>query len=98
LIFMYELFVSAILVMRKILARRIDIKPGIIAMETSLESDLEVTLLALLVTLTPGSVVMEVSEDNNILYTHIMDIPELSFAVNKSKVRFEKAIKKVTRP
>ena len=70
LLFMYELLISSILVMRKILARRIDIKPGIIAMETSLESDLEVTLLALLVTLTPGSVVMEVSEDNNcLLYT-----------------------------
>ncbi len=98
LLFMYELLISSILVMRKILAYRLDIKPGIIAMETSLISDLEVTLLALLVTLTPGSVVMEVSEDNKILYTHIMDIPELSISVLNSAGKFEEAIKKVTRP
>lgn len=98
ILFMYELLISSILVMRKILARRIDIKPGIIAMDTSLKSDLEVTLLSLLVTLTPGSVVMEVSEDNKVLYTHIMDIPELSVSVINSKEKFEEAIKKVTRP
>jgi multicomponent Na+:H+ antiporter subunit E len=66
-------------------------------METSLESDLEVTLLSLLLTLTPGSVVMEVSHDNKVLYIHAMDIPELSDLVLRSRDRFEEAIKKVTR-
>jgi multicomponent Na+:H+ antiporter subunit E len=97
LIFIRELFASSLLVIRKIIKPRIDIKPGIVAMETSLESDLEVTLLSLLLTLTPGSVVMEVSHDNKVLYIHAMDIPELSDLVLRSRDRFEEAIKKVTR-
>lgn len=98
LIFIYELFTSSILVIRKIIRPRINIKPGIYTLETSLQGDIEVTLLALLITLTPGSVVMEISSDNKILYVHAMDFPEMSDAVLKSKYRFEEAIKKVTRP
>lgn len=98
LLFIYELFSSSILVIRKIIRPKINIKPGIIRFETSLQGDMEVTLLALLLTLTPGSVVMEISSDNKILYVHAMDIPELSDAVLQSKTKYEEAIKKVTRP
>jgi multicomponent Na+:H+ antiporter subunit E len=97
LIFIWEMLVSSILVLSKIIPPKIRIKPGIVAMETSLEGDIEVTLLSLLITLTPGSVVMEVSPDYKVLYTHVMDIPELSDAVLRSRDRFENAIKKVTR-
>ncbi|MGI6119495.1 MAG: Na+/H+ antiporter subunit E [Desulfosporosinus sp.] len=98
LIFIYELCTSSILVIRKIIQPKINIKPGIYQLETSLQGDVEVTLLALLITLTPGSVVMEISADNKILYVHAMDFPEVSDAVLQSKHRFEEAIKKVTRP
>jgi len=67
-------------------------------LNTSLEGEVEVTLLALLITLTPGSVVIEISPDNKVLYVHAMDIPELSDGVRQSQIRFEKAIKRVTRP
>lgn len=97
-LFIYELFASSIMVIREIVKPQIDIKPGIISFATSLESDLEVTLLALLLTLTPGSVVMEISPDKKLFYIHAMDIPELSDAVIRSKEKFEEAIKKVTRP
>lgn len=98
LLFIYELFTSSILVIGKTIKPKIDIKPGIFSLETSLQGDIEVTLLALLLTLTPGSVVIDVSPDNKVFYIHAMDIPELSDAVLKSKIKFEEAIKKVTRP
>ncbi|TDL66164.1 Na+/H+ antiporter subunit E [Rhodococcus qingshengii] len=96
-VFIYELFTSSILVIRQILRPKINITPGIFTLETELEGDLEVTLLALLLTLTPGSVVVEVTSDSKKFYIHAMDIPESSNAVLQSKVKFEKAIKKVTR-
>ncbi|MDR7078483.1 multicomponent Na+:H+ antiporter subunit E [Neobacillus niacini] len=96
-VFIYELFTSSILVIRQILRPTINITPGIFTLETELEGDLEVTLLALLLTLTPGSVVVEVSSDSRKFYIHAMDIPESSDAVLQSTVKFEKAIKKVTR-
>ncbi|MDD4752995.1 MAG: Na+/H+ antiporter subunit E [Desulfitobacteriaceae bacterium] len=97
-IFIYELFASSILVIWKIIQPKINIRPGIFSLETSLQGDIEITLLALLITLTPGSVVMEISPDNKVFYIHAMDIPELSDSVLRSKTRFEEAIKKVTRP
>ncbi|MFZ7944509.1 MULTISPECIES: Na+/H+ antiporter subunit E [Bacillaceae] len=96
-LFLYELFTSCILVIRQILRPKINITPGIFTLETELEGDLEVTLLALLLTLTPGSVVVEISSNSKKFYIHAMDIPESSDAVLLSKNKFEKAIKKVTR-
>jgi len=97
LVFIYELFTSSILVIRQVIRPKINITPGIFTLETELEGDLEVTLLALLLTLTPGSVVMEVSPNNKLFYIHAMDIPESSDAVLRSTSKFEEAIKKVTR-
>jgi multicomponent Na+:H+ antiporter subunit E len=98
LVFIFELFTSSIVVIQQVISPRINITPGIITLETELEGDVEITLLALLLTLTPGSVVVEVSTDNKKFYIHAMDIPISSDAVRKSTIKFEKAIKKVTRP
>ncbi|NLP41792.1 MAG: Na+/H+ antiporter subunit E [Veillonellaceae bacterium] len=96
-IFIHELFASSIVVIQRIIRPKINIKPGIFSVETSLKGDVEVTLLALLLTLTPGSVVMEISSDNKVMYIHAMDIPEMSDSVLRSKGKFEEAIKKVSR-
>lgn len=97
LLFLHEMLVASIMIIKIIMRPKMNIKPGIFSLETSLEEDVEVTLLALLLTLTPGSVVMEISDDNKTFYIHTMIIPELSNAVLQSKERFENAIKKVTR-
>ena len=96
LLFIYQLFASSIVVIQRIIKPKLDIKPGIVAFETDLERDIEVTLLAALITLPPGSVVVEISPDNKVLYIHAMDIPELSDGVFLSKLKFEEAIRKVT--
>lgn len=76
---------------------RLNLTPGIFTLETDLERDVEVTLLAMLITLTPGSVVLEISPDHKCLYIHGMDLPESIDSVNKSKLRFEDKIRQVTR-
>ncbi|MBS4201382.1 Na+/H+ antiporter subunit E [Bacillus sp. FJAT-49732] len=97
LIFIYELVMSAYVVLKHILSREIDIKPGIFTYETSLKSDWEVTTLAMLLTLTPGSVVMEVSPEGNVFYIHALDIERYKGDLIRSLGRFEKAIMEVTR-
>lgn len=97
LIFLYEALTSSIFVIKEILRPKITLTPGIMKLETSLESDIEITLLSLLLTLTPGSVVMDVLPKEKVLYLHAMDMPESKEAVLKSTEKFEKAIKRVTR-
>ncbi|MFD1706553.1 Na+/H+ antiporter subunit E [Siminovitchia sediminis] len=97
LIFISELFQSALLVMKHIVSREIDVKPGIFSYETQLKTDWEVTTLAMLLTLTPGSVVMEVSPQGNVFYIHALDIERYKDTLIRSLGKFEKAIMEVTR-
>jgi|SRR5690625_700539 len=97
LIFASEIFHSSIVVIKHILSPRLDLKPGIFAYETILLSEWEVTTLSLLLTLTPGSVVMEVNETGNVIYVHAMDINRYQADLERSLKRFEKAIMEVTR-
>ena len=97
LIFNRELFHSTILVIRHILSPKIKIKPGIFKYETVLKGEWEVTALALLLTLTPGSVVMEVNPEGDTFYIHGMDVEESKDMLITSLGKFEKAIMEVTR-
>lgn len=97
ILFIHELNTSAMMVMKHVLRPKIDVKPGIFKVETDLEGDLEITLLSLLICLTPGSVIMEVTPDSKVLYIHGLNMPESKDSVLKSKAVFEKAIKDVTR-
>ncbi|HEX5564265.1 MAG TPA: Na+/H+ antiporter subunit E [Sporosarcina sp.] len=97
LIFISELTQSSIVVLRQILSPELKIKPGIFKYETVLKSDVEVTMLSLLLTLTPGSVVMEVSPEGNTLYIHAMDVEQSRAGLIKQLKNFEKAIMEVTR-
>src|SRR5699024_9714012 len=74
LIFISETVKSAIVVIRHILSPKIVIEPGIFKYKTVLRGEWEVPTLALLLTLTPGSVVMEINPEGNMLYVHAMDI------------------------
>ena len=96
-IFISELTQSSIVVLGQILSPRLTIKPGIFKYETVLKSDVEVTMLSLLLTLTPGSVVMEVSPEGDTLYIHAMDVEQSKAGLIKQLKNFEKAIMEVTR-
>lgn len=96
LLFIQELLLSSYSVLKQVLNPRLNIAPGIFTYETRLQGDWQITALALLLTLTPGSVVMEVSEDGRVFYIHAMDIEESKETVIRSIDKFEKAILEVT--
>jgi len=96
-IFISETLQSSVVVIKHILSPKINIEPGIFTYETTLRSEWEVTALAMLLTLTPGSVVMEINETGNVLYIHAMDIKRYKGDLEKSLGTFEKAIMEVTR-
>ncbi|KOS64560.1 Na+/H+ antiporter subunit E [Lysinibacillus agricola] len=96
-LFNWELLLSSYSVLRQITTPKLNITPGIFTYKTALKGDWEVTVLALLLTLTPGSVVMEVSEEGDVFYIHAMDIEQSKEAVIRSIGKFEQAIMEVTR-
>jgi len=97
-LFLRELTLSNISVLRLVIRPKLDIKPRIFAMPTDLEKDWEITLLSSLITLTPGTIVVHVSDDQNTLYIHGIDEEDTKEAIDSIKNTFEKAIKEVSRP
>jgi multicomponent Na+:H+ antiporter subunit E len=73
--------------------------PGVIVYPMQASTDLEITMLANLLSLTPGSLVIDVSEDRKTLYFHSMYVPNNDVEKVKEGVRngFEKKILAITR-
>ena len=97
LLFNKELILSNWAVIKLVLKPKLDIKPGIFALSTDLKRDWEITLLANLITLTPGTLTVDVSADNKTLYIHAMNIDDVQESVDSIKNSFEKAIMEVSR-
>lgn len=96
-LFLKELLLSALFVAKELLRPKLNIKPGIVAVPTKLRSDLEITIFACLITLTPGTLTLEVSPENDVLYIHSMDIADTEQVISQIKNTFEKAIMEVSR-
>lgn len=97
LLFCKELVLSNIDIVKLVYAPKLNVEPGIFAMPTELKSDWEITLLANLITLTPGTLTVAISNDNSQLYIHAMHIDDIEESISSIKNTFEKAIMEVTR-
>ncbi len=91
-LFMKELALSAWKVTVLVLKRDMDLKPGIFAFPLTVDRDLEITLLANLITLTPGTLSVDVSEDRKWLYVHAIDCSDVDAAIADIAGGFEKKI------
>lgn len=97
MLFLKELFVSSFVVIGLIIRPKLSIRPGIVALQTELQSDWEITVLSCLICLTPGTLTLDVSKDGRTLYIHAMDINDAELLSQQIKNSFEKAIMEVTR-
>jgi multicomponent Na+:H+ antiporter subunit E len=71
-LFLYELFVSSIQVVWDVLTPSHKSNPGIISMPLDVRGEMEVLLVTNLISLTPGTLTLDVSEDCSTLYFHVM--------------------------
>jgi multicomponent Na+:H+ antiporter subunit E len=74
LLFVQELILSALRVAALVLRPRLDLRPALVAFPLTATSDVEITLLANLITLTPGTLSVDVSKDRKHLLIHAIDV------------------------
>lgn len=98
-VFIYELFLSAIkvawLVAMPDMRRRL--APGFIAYPLKARSDAEITLLANLITLTPGTLSVDVSDDRTTLYIHAITVRDKQAVISDIARSFEARVIEVFR-
>jgi multicomponent Na+:H+ antiporter subunit E len=98
-LFARELLVSAwqvaVIVVTPDLRRRL--KPGFFAFPLTATTDLEITLLANMITLTPGTLSVDVSEDRKLLFIHAIAIPDKEALTRQIASGFEAKVLEVFR-
>lgn len=83
LFFFKELIVSSWRVAVDVVKPLPLMRPGVVGIPIDAETDLEITLLANVISLTPGTLSLDVSEDRKTLYIHAM------YVVNPDDLRKE---------
>ncbi|HEX2018610.1 MAG TPA: Na+/H+ antiporter subunit E [Aurantimonas sp.] len=90
--FLVELLKSAWRVAVVVLSPNMNLKPGILAFPLRVKSDAEITLLANMITLTPGTLSVDVSDDRSTLYIHAFDCSDPEAAKAEIRDGFEARI------
>ena len=93
---MWELFLSNLRVAWEVVTPTHDMEPGVVAIPLDIKTDHEITLLANLITLTPGTLSLDVSDDKKFLYIHAMYIGDDKEAfIHSIKDGFERRVMEV---
>ena len=95
--FLWELILSNLRVAADVLRPTRRLRPGVIAIPLDARTDAEIVLLANLITVTPGSLSLDVSADRQTLYLHVMHFADPEAVRRKVKEGFERRILAVTR-
>ena len=96
-LFLKELVLSAVRVARLVLTPSMHIRPGFIAFPLTTDRPAEITLLANMITLTPGTLSVDVSDDRKTLYVHAIDVPDKDVLVTDIAQGFERKIMETLR-
>ncbi|HRP61870.1 MAG TPA: Na+/H+ antiporter subunit E [Phycisphaerales bacterium] len=88
--FVRELIVANLRIAWHVVTPSSFFKPGIIAVPLEEQTDLEATLLANVLTLTPGSFSVDLSSDRKVLYVHVMDVDDADRVRQEIKDQYER--------
>jgi multicomponent Na+:H+ antiporter subunit E len=92
-LFLKELLMSAIRVASIVVKRDMALKPGIFSYQSALSTPGQVTLLANLITLTPGTLTVDVAEDGCTLFIHAVDCSDVEATRTDIRDGFERRIR-----
>jgi len=95
--FLKELAVSNLRVLWDVITPKQINRPGIIGVRLDAESDLEIFLVANLISLTPGTLSVDLSEDRRTLFVHVMFLEDVQEARSSIKSGLERRVLEVTR-
>jgi multicomponent Na+:H+ antiporter subunit E len=96
-IFVWEVILANVNIMLTVLKPNLDLNPAIIALPLDIDSDMEITLLANMITLTPGTLSLDVSDDRRTLYVHCVHADDPERTKREIKEVFESLVQEVIR-
>jgi multicomponent Na+:H+ antiporter subunit E len=95
--FLYELLKANWQVAYEVLTSNLHMQPGIVKIELEAKTDLEITMLSNLISLTPGTLVLDVSDDRKVMYVHGMYLQDKAKFIDSIKTGLEKPLLNIMR-
>jgi len=92
-----ELLVSNLKVLWDVITPRHISRPGIIGLPLDARTDVEIMLVANLISLTPGTLSLDLSEDRRVLYIHVMFLEDIEKTRQQIKQGLERRVLEVMR-
>ncbi len=94
---LWDILIANLAVARLILSHNKNLKPGFFYIDLEIESPLGISLLANTISLTPGTVSCDLTEDRKQLLVHALHIEDIPATVKEIKTRYEAPLQKVFR-
>lgn len=91
----WDILVANVTVARLILGPPSKLRPAFVELPLDLDSDFAITVLANTISLTPGTVSADVSEDRKTLLVHVLDVDDEQALIRHIKHRYERPLKEV---
>lgn len=95
--FLYEMLKANFEVAYDVITPRYFMKPGIVQYPLLAETDMEITMLSNLISLTPGTLILDVSDDRKVLYIHVMYLKSKEIFIKNLQEGFEKRLLEILR-
>lgn len=95
--FLYQMLKANIEVAYDVITPKYFFRPGVVRYPLSARSDFEINVLSTLISLTPGTLILDVSEDKKALYIHAMYLKSPEAFVRQLKEGMEKRLLEILR-
>lgn len=94
--FIYELVKANYQVASDVITFK-NVRPGIIRVPLDAKTNLEITLLANFINLTPGTIIVDMSDDRKVFYIHTIRVKNREQFIHEIKNGFEKRLLEILR-
>lgn len=94
---LWDIAVANVAVAVRVLGPLKKLTPAFVFVPLDIEDELAITTLASIISLTPGTVSVDVTDDRRRLLVHCLDAPDRVEVVNRIKERYEGPLKEIFR-
>lgn len=95
--FIYDLLAANVQVAYDVITPKYFFVPGIVQYPMKAETDLEINLLSTMIAMTPGTLIIDVSDDKKMLYIHVMYLKDKDKFINQIERGIESKLLEILR-
>lgn len=97
LYFLYQMVRANLQVAYDVMTPKYFMKPGVVRYPLNARTEFEINLLSTMISLTPGTLILDISEDKQTMYIHVMYLEDAETFVRETKTGLERRLLEILR-